>query len=59
MEDKNEMPIGSGGFSRKSSGAKSTELGDAGSMNSNLYLKKASSARLKEMPSRKPDLPVS
>ena len=47
---KNEMPIGSGSFSRKSSGAKSTRLGDAGSMNSSLYLKNASSARLKAMP---------
>ena len=47
---KNEMPIGSGNFSRKSSGAKPTGLGDAGSMNSSLYLKNASSARLKAMP---------
>src|SRR6266404_4457238 len=47
---KNEIPIGRGKRKRKSMGATPAKLADAGSTNRNLYLKNASSARLKAMP---------
>jgi hypothetical protein len=42
---KKEIPIGSGNFNRKSIGATPVELGDAGSTNRNLYLKKPQAVR--------------
>ena len=47
---KNEMPIGSGSFSKRSIAPTSESEGEEGSTNSSLYLKNASSARLNAMP---------